>query len=80
MKVHTNNTRVEVPDTNIPNVKACLSRNNEDTSSNPPTGREISDSMNHGISKLMNCKRFVQIGTFNARTLRNSNNVISVLS
>jgi len=50
MKVHTNNTRVEVPDTNIPNVKACLSRNNEDTSSNPPTGREISDSMNHEIN------------------------------
>jgi len=58
---------VEVPDTTTPDVKVCLKRN-DDTSSNP-TGRDISDNVNKG-NKLMNCKKQIQIRTFNARTLR----------
>ena len=57
------------PHTISPEVLTCRTKTGEDASLNP-TGREVPDSKNKG-TKLMNCKKYLQIGTFNARTLRN---------
>jgi len=56
MEVHENSTRVEAPDTTIPDVQVCLKRNDDDTSSNP-TGRDISDNVNKGNNELQEANR-----------------------
>ena len=70
MEVHENSTRVKAPDTIRPIVQACLQKTNESSSSNP-LGREGPDGKNKGC-KLIKCKTYLQVGTFNARTLKNN--------
>ena len=80
MNTHENCTRVQAPANTIHNDQASLasSRSDEDapltpTGLNPsgliPTGRGAMDCKNRG-NKILSCKTYLQVATFNARTIR----------
>ena len=71
MKKHIYSTRVKAPDNNsIPDVRASSMSNwtNDDVPSNP-TGRGAADGKSKR-NKLLSCKSYIQVATFNTRTLR----------
>ena len=68
MNTHGNSTRLRAPAPSIPDVQASLRKTNESVSLNP-SGREVVDGANRG-NKLMNSKKYLQIGTLNLKTLR----------
>eukprot|EP00106_Octopus_bimaculoides_P008133 XP_014775575.1 PREDICTED: uncharacterized protein LOC106872914 [Octopus bimaculoides] len=68
MNPHINSTRVRAPVSDILDVQASCIKTDKGTSLNP-TGRQVADSKNRGI-KLMNSKKYLQIGTLNVRTLK----------
>ena len=67
MNTHDNSIRVRVPALSIPDIQARRRKTNEGASLNL-SGREVVDGANRG-NKLMNSKKYLQIGTLNVRTL-----------
>ena len=74
MMATTNNTRVKVPD-NLPGADTpSLQRVNHDVGALKPDGRVATDrGGGNSDSRLLKCKKCVNIATLNTRTLRTIN-------